>query len=170
MPNHVHLVAVPPAAASLAGILGPVHLRYAQHVNSSRKLSGRLWPGRYFSCPLDERHCMLAIRYVDRNPVRAGLVPKGRDYPWSSAAGHVGLRNDPLLSKRSEYLNPIEDWEERLNEVEDSQTLDDLRRLTRAGRPVGSDSFARQLEQVCGRILHSRGRGRPRKERGNERG
>ncbi len=66
--------------ASLAGALKPLHTRYAQHINRTRGVSGRLWQGRFFSCPLDEEHLWSAVRYVERNPVRAGLVERAEDY------------------------------------------------------------------------------------------
>jgi len=72
MTNHVHLVVIPRTAQSLAGALKPVHLRYAQHVNWARGLTGRLRQGRFFSCGLDDAHLLSAVRYVERNPVRAG--------------------------------------------------------------------------------------------------
>jgi putative transposase len=74
MPNHVHLVAIPNRADSLATVLKPVHLRLAQYVNWTHGMIGRRWQGRFFSCPLDDRHTATAVRYVELNPVRAGLV------------------------------------------------------------------------------------------------
>ena len=73
MTNHVHLVVVPRAEASLGAALKPVHMRYAQHVNWTQHIGGRLWQGRFFSCPLDEEHLWAAVRYVECNPVRAGM-------------------------------------------------------------------------------------------------
>ena len=74
MSNHVHLVVTPRDAQTLCRTLKPVHLRYAQHVNWTHRLCGRLWQGRFFSYPLDESHFWAAIPCVERNPVRAGLV------------------------------------------------------------------------------------------------
>jgi putative transposase len=79
-------------------VLKPLDLRYAQHLNWTQGTSGRLWQGRYFSCPLDEEHAWAAIRYVERNPVQARMVRRAENYAWSSAAAHCGMREDPVLS------------------------------------------------------------------------
>ena len=100
MTNHVHFVSVPARADSLARVFKPVDLRYAQHINWTQGISGRLWQGRFFSCPLDDEHLWAAIRYVERNPVRARLVRKPEDYPWSRAQAHCGMRGDPILWDR----------------------------------------------------------------------
>jgi len=163
MSNHVHLVVVPRKAASLAAALKPVHLRYAQHVNWTHDLAGRLWRGRFFSCPLDDRHCRAAIKYVERNPVRARLVRKAENYPWSSAAGHTGRREDPLLSRRPEIEAAIRDWSKWLQQRQPDAVIARIRQSTRTGRPLGDDSFVRRLEKLCGRILRPKPGGRPRK-------
>ena len=90
MTNHVHLVVVPETAESLAAALKPLHLRHAQELNHRLNISGILWQGRFHSTPLDERHFWAAVRYVERNPVRTGMVEHAWDYPWSSAAAHCG--------------------------------------------------------------------------------
>jgi putative transposase len=107
MTNHVHLVVVPRAEASLAAALKPVHMRYTQHVNRTQRLRGRLWQGRFFSCPLDDEHLWAAVRYVECNPVRAGLLERAEHYPWSSAAAHCGLRADPVLSDPCELTERL---------------------------------------------------------------
>src|SRR5438477_12199367 len=98
MANHVHLVAVPSAADGLERMLKPLHSRYAQRINRLRGWKGHVWQGRFFSSALDERHMWAAIRYVERNPVRAGLVQRAEEYAWSSAPAHAGLRADAILT------------------------------------------------------------------------
>jgi putative transposase len=117
MANHVHLVAVPRHTESLAGALKPVHLRYAQHVNGSQGLSGRLWQGRFYSCPMDDAHLYAAVRHVERNPVRAGIVTAAETYPWSSAAVHCGQRGEPFLADRFGMGEVIENWAAWLREA-----------------------------------------------------
>lgn len=90
MTNHVHLVLVPSTETGLQQVLKPLHMRYAQHVNRCRGWKGHVWQGRYFSSPLDESYTWAAIRYVERNPIRARMVRKAERYRWSSAAGHCG--------------------------------------------------------------------------------
>jgi putative transposase len=165
MGNHVHLVVVPETLTALAATLKPVHLRYAQHVNWTHNQTGRLWQGRFFSCPLDEAHCLAAIRYVERNPVRAGLVREAETYPFSSAAGHVGLRVDPVLTRNQEIEEAVGDWPGWLRGDEDNAILTGIRRQTRTGRPLGDPSFIDRLERTLRRILRPQPGGRPRKTR-----
>ncbi len=90
MTNHIHLVCIPERADTLASVFRPLDLRYTQHFNWSQRISGRLWQGRPFSCALDDAHLCAALRYVERNPVRARMVRKAEHYAWSSAAAHCG--------------------------------------------------------------------------------
>jgi putative transposase len=88
MTDHVHLVVVPKTSRSLSGALKPLHTRYTQHVNRRAAVSGRLWQGRFYSCPLDEQHVWTAVRYVERNPVRAGMVTKACGNRGASPFSH----------------------------------------------------------------------------------
>ncbi len=171
MTNHLHLVVVPAEAHTLASVLKPVHLRYAQYVNWTHGLSGRLWQGRYFSCAMDDAHTLAAIRYVERNPVRARIVRRAENYPWSSAAAHAGLRTDPLLSDitRLKTSAGVADWAEWLRETEESTLLDGLRLNTRTGRPLGTDEFVSRIERKIGRTLKPQPGGRPRTRQPKER-
>jgi putative transposase len=72
MQNHVHFIAIPREANSLAKTFNAAHMRYSQYFNKKLKQRGHLWQGRFYSCVLDESHLMLASRYIERNPVRAG--------------------------------------------------------------------------------------------------
>jgi len=170
MTNHVHLVCVPEKSHSLAGVFKPLNVRYTQHVNWTQTLSGRLWQGRFFSCPLDEGHLWAAIRYVERNPVRAGLVGRAEEYPWSSVASHCGLRTDILLSPLPDGgPGSSPEWSAWLGEGDDPRTLEQLRLNTRTGRPAGEKGFVAKLESLLSRALWPKPVGRPRKEQSNER-
>ena len=74
MSNHVHLILLPQETNSLALALKQTHGRYAAYWNATKRLSGHVWQGRFYSCPLDDAHLWIALRYVERNPVRAGLA------------------------------------------------------------------------------------------------
>jgi len=161
MPNHVHLIAVPAEDGSLAAVLKPVHLRYAQHVNRSQDCSGRVWQGRFYSCPLDAAHTAAAIRYVECNPVRAGLEPRAANYEWSSAAAHAGLRRDRVLAPGIDKWVSVDDWSGWLSEVEPEDLVSQLRLHTRTGRPLGEADFVQRLETESGRRLHALPVGRP---------
>ena len=161
MTNHVHLVAVPEREASLGETLRDAHTVYAMHFNGRTKLSGHVWQGRFYSCTLDDAHLWAAVRYAELNPVRAGMVARAEDYPWSSAAAHCGLRNDPVLTPGLPMLEAIPDWSAWLHaplEGDDS-TFQTLRRHTHSGRPCGSAAFVERLEQLIGRRLRPKPRG-----------
>ena len=161
MTNHVHLVATPRTEKSLSNALKPVHLRYTQHVNWTHGLSGRLWQGRFFSCALDDAHLLSAVRHVERNPVRAGLVARAEDYPWSSAPARCGLRRDHLLVDVPELASQAGDWSAWLRAEDESATVSALRLHTCTGRPLGSTAFLNLLENLLGRTVRPRKPGRP---------
>jgi putative transposase len=158
MGNHVHLVATPRDPLSIATTLKPVHLRYTQYVNRTEGLSGILWQGRPFSCPLDNRHFWAAVRYVERNPVRAGLTTRAEAYPWSSAAAHCLLRSNPILAPLPPHPD-IYNWSRWLEEPDDDRLTKVLRCFTRAGLPLGDDAFIAQLESSFHRPLRPQPRG-----------
>ena len=166
MTNHVHFVAVPDAADSLGRTLRDTHQAYASWLNRRLGESGHLWQGRFFSCVLDDAHLWAAVRYVERNAVRAGLVARAEDWPWSSAAAHCGLRGDPLLSP-VEMPWLVADWSAYLGE-EDEAEREAIRQQTRTGRPCGSGAFLDHLASTRGRILRPRKRGPKPRERHEE--
>ena len=129
----------------------------------TQNLTGRLWEGRFFSCPMDDAHLWAAVRYVERNPVRARIVRKAERYAWSSAAGRCGLRTDPLLSDPCGLAKRIADWSAWLREPEDEALVEAVRRNTLTGRPAGSEGFIASLERLVGRVLRPKKGGRPRK-------
>ena len=167
MTNHVHLVAVPDTADSLARTLGRVHCEYALAVNCTGGRSGHLWQNRYYSCPLDQAHLMSALRYADLNPVRAGLAPSAWDWPWSSARAHalVAVHDEVLDCRWTGYIGGWDwaDWKEGLAIGMPRGDVDMVRRATHTGEPLGSRGFISQLELQAGRRLRVLGRGRPRK-------
>jgi putative transposase len=89
MSNHVHFGAVPEKPDSLAKAFGRTHNDYARWLHVRQGRGGHLWQNRFFSCRLDAGHCWAALRYVEHNPVRAGLTSAADDWPWSSARAHV---------------------------------------------------------------------------------
>lgn len=112
---------------------------------------GYLWQGRFYSVPLDEQYLFACMRYVEMNPVRAGLVNRAEDYPWSSAKAHVFRTPDRVLSFC--YLEKvIKNWARYLTGVVEDENAR-IRTHTRTGRVLGSEEFINQLEQRTGRIL-----------------
>lgn len=167
MRNHIHLVAVPSTVDGLQGVLKPLHMRYAQRLNRQRGWKGHVWQGRYFSSPLDDEYTWAAIRYVERNPVRARLVRKAENYPWSSAATHCHLRKDEVVSSTASWWKQFEeigDWSRWLAEGDEPEELMVLRRNIDKGLPCGTTRFLKKLEQKLGRLIQFRPLGRPKKQ------
>jgi putative transposase len=104
------------------------------------------------------------MRYVERNPVRAGLASDAADYKWSSAAFHLGVRNDKLIRSITVWGLSVKDWAEELKLPEDEETVELIRARTKSGYPCGSPEFIEWLSQKLGRPIILRKRGRPRKE------
>lgn len=155
MTNHVHLIAVPKTKESLAKAVGEAHRRYTSMINLRENWKGYLWQGRFISYPLDEKYLYAAVRYVEQNPVRAGLVEKAEDYRWSSAKAHVMGEYDSLLSTNY-LLSEIKDWAAYLREENTEAEKKLLRLHARTGRPLGDEKFIAQLEALTGRILKRR--------------
>ncbi|MCX7015468.1 MAG: transposase [Candidatus Sumerlaeota bacterium] len=171
MSNHVHLIGVPEGENSLARGVGLAHRRYAVWLNRREGWAGHLWANRYFSTPLDDAHHREAIRYVERNPVRAGLATRAEDYPWSSARAHCGGPPEAALAANQPYGDwGIEDWSDWLSQPEDAECLAALRRYTASGRPCGDAGFVDRLEALTGRVLRPGKRGRKRKHEANDAG
>jgi putative transposase len=165
MPNHIHLIAVPDTETGLARMLQSTHADYAQAWNKAEARTGHLWQGRYLSCPIERGHLALAIRYVEMNPVRAGLAAKAWEFGWSSAAARVDGVFDPLIGDPWTYLPAwnAERWKSVLAAPQDHRQYDALRRATVRGLPLGTPEFVRDLEQRSGRRLQAGRPGRPRK-------
>jgi putative transposase len=164
MTNHIHLIAIPAMAVTLEKVFRPLDMRYTQHFNNRVRSCGRLWQGRFQSCPMDEDHMWAAIRYVERNPVRAEMVARAEDYQWSSASHRCGLLVDPVLSALPHPFPPgAEDWSKWLAYPEDDFTIDKIRLHTRTGRPYANEAFSADLERLLGRTLRALPIGRPRK-------
>ncbi len=161
MTNHIHLLVVPHNADSLRRGVGLAHQRFAAAVNAHHGWTGHLWANRYYSTVLDETHLWRAVKYVELNPVRAGLVARAEDYPWSSARAHARLvPPDPLLTGDDPFPGPITDWAAWLAEGLDDATCHRLRTATYTGRPCGSLQFIARLEAQLARTLLPQKRGR----------
>jgi len=156
MRDHVHLVAVPRRARSLARLFRSVHRLYVRRVNRARGRTGGLWQSRFASCPLDSKYMWAAVRHVETNPVRAGAVTRAERYPWSSARGHCGRRDDPIIGGSLNRGRPSGEWAAWLRRPEDPEVLRILRVRARTGRPAGSPEFMADLERRLGRSLAPR--------------
>ena len=164
MPNHVHLIVVPESEDGLRRAIGEAHRRYTRRVNFREGWRGHLWQGRFGSFVMDEPYLLACARYVERNPVRAGLCARAVDYPWSSAAAHVTGKDDRLVKVRP-LLELEPRWARHLSADPDEETIRQLRRHEGTGRPAGSARFLQRLERIVGRVLRPRKAGRKKKDR-----
>lgn len=99
MPNHVHLLVTPPETGAVGKLMQKLGRRYVGWFNLRHGRTGTLWEGRYKSCLVDtDAYLLQCVRYIDLNPVRAGLTDDPVGYRWSSCAALCGFRTDPLLT------------------------------------------------------------------------
>jgi len=163
MSNHVHLIAIPCKEDSLAQSLKQTHGRYATYWNVAHGSSGHVWQGRFYSCPLDAAHLWIALRYSERNPVRAGLVKEPQEWKWSSAAVHCGRKEAEGLLDMELWRKrwTVSEWRKYLAAGESEGDVAELRQCTHTGRPLGSPEFIAAVEQSTQRQLVPRKGGRP---------
>jgi putative transposase len=162
MPNHIHLVGVPHDSDSLRYAIGKAHRQYTLQVNERMGWRGCLWQGRFYSCPMDERHTIATARYIEQNPVRAGLVEAAWQWPWSSAKAHVS-RTEDTLANIWPLLEMIGDWGEFL--LQDTPEAGLIRKHSSTGRPLGDARFIQRCERITGRDLTMRKPGPPPRQR-----
>jgi putative transposase len=157
MPNHVHLIAVPESEESLRRAIGEAHRRYSRMINFRKNWRGHLWQGRFASFPMDESYLLSAARYVEMNPVTAGLVQDAAEWAWSSAGAHLAGSDNELVTV-APLLEMAGDWRIFLKGAGEEEQVNELRKHERTGRPLGSVSFIEQLETTLDRPLK---RGKP---------
>ncbi len=160
MPNHVHLILAPSHQDGLRAALGETHRRYTRHINFREGWRGHLWQERFHSFVMDEDHLLACARYVELNPVRAGLVKRPEDWQWSSARSHLGIADDGLTA-RQPLGALVTDWRGFLDGGLDETMLETIRGHARTGRPLGAERFLDRLERTLGRSLRPRPPGRP---------
>lgn len=160
MPNHIHLILCPSEPDGLRAAVAETHRRYTNRINKREEWGGHLWQDRFRSFVMDERHLIACARYVELNPVRAGLVARAGDWPWSSARAHLAGRGDGLVDP-APLLDLVEDWQGFLAEGMADGEADMLRRYAMNGAPAVAAAALEQLEARFERSLRVRPRGRP---------
>lgn len=152
MPNHVHFVLVPTDRDGLRSALGEAHRRYTRYINFRERWRGHLWQERFHSFPMDEAHLWMAIRYIELNPVKAGLVDSPAEWRWSSAAAHLEGRAEPLVDLAA-TSDITDDWSSYLESGLPNADSALVEQHLRTGRPLGDDRFIDKAEQALGRSL-----------------
>lgn len=152
MPNHVHLILVPSDEDGLRKALAETHRQYTKEINRREGWSGYLWQGRFQSYPMDEAHLLRAIRYIELNPVRAGLVVTPDLYPWSSAILHINRQENSLINIIP-VTSLVDDYQGYLADGIDDKLFDQLEYHLSTGRPFGDPVFLARVEEITGRSL-----------------
>ena len=179
MTNHIHLLATPANEHSISKVFQSVGRKYVQYFNFTYRRSGTLWEGRYRSTVVDsEQYLLTLMRYIELNPVRAGMVVHPRDYPWSSYRFNADDEKGPnsgWLVPHQEYLRLGRRNEDRQSAYRQlfraaiaKDELQVIRESTHKGWALGGERFKTQIEALSGRQATSKGVGRPRKERKEE--
>lgn len=153
MPNHIHLIVVPETKDGLNLAIGEAHRRYTRRINFREGWRGHLWQGRFSSFIMEEKYLLSCTRYVELNPVRAGLVKKAEDWPWGSAGPHVRGKDGILVKTKplQEIVN--KPWKKFLDFDVQAQEIELLRKHERTGRPLGADAFIEKMEFLLNRKL-----------------
>ncbi len=171
MTNHVHLLVTPKDAAAISRMMQSVGQRYVPYVNHEYGRSGTLWEGRFKASLVQAQSYLLACyRYIEFNPVRAGMVAAPGDYPWSSyRCNALGERN-PLIATHPDYRALGDSATERQAAYRDLFTahldpilLEQMHACLQTGTPFGNDRFREQIERTLGCDLGYARRGRPRR-------
>ena len=158
MPNHVHPILNPARADGLGRAIGETHRRYTNFINARGRWTGHLFQSRFSSVAMDEDHLMTAVRYVSLNPVRARLVAKAQDWPWSSVRAHLAGQDDGLVTVR-----PVLDRAPNVGEWLAGGETEDyaaLRACEGTGRPLCAPAMVVELERILGRPIARRAAGR----------
>lgn len=164
MSNHVHFIAVPKKENSLAKVFNTAHMKYSHYFNKKLKAAGHLWQGRFYSCVLDDGYLAVCAKYIERNPVRAKIVKYPWQWKWSSAGEHTGSAGNSII-KLADLFQAIDvklcDWKGHISHSENKVEVDELRKHTLTGRPLGETEFIKKLEKLFDRRLIALPRGRP---------
>jgi putative transposase len=171
MTNHVHLLVTPQQNESIAKMLQSVGRRYVQHFNRAYQRSGTLWEGRYKATLIDsEAYLLTCYRYIELNPVRAGMVLQPGEYPWSSYRCHTEGVVNGLITDHSLYfaLGMTPDarriaYRQLLNGDLSMTELDSIREATNKAWVLGSDRFKEEISALADRRVKALPKGRPRK-------
>jgi putative transposase len=148
MPNHIHLLVRPSEVEALPKMMQGITLCYSKHFNGENGDS-YLWT---------------VSKYIENNPVRAGIVKRPEDYPYSSANAHLLGRKDPLLKEPLFDKSELTEYRRFIRLEEDKKITEEIRKQTRLGKPLGDGGFLNTLSERLGRSLSFRPQGRPRKK------
>ena len=171
MTNHVHLLVTPEGDRSLPLMMQAMGRSYVQRLNARYNRTGTLWEGRYKASPVQsEEYLLTCQRYIELNPVRAGLVAAPGDYPYSSYSHHALGKADPRLTPHALYIGLDSDpatrqkaYRSLFRTALSDEQLKQIRDNTNACTLIGNDRFKEQIATMLGRAVPTGKRGRPKK-------
>ena len=174
MTNHVHLLVTPRRPEAISLVMRDVGRRYVQYINYTYRRSGTLWEGRFKSILVDaQRYFFTCCRYIELNPVRAGIVTRPEEYRWSSHCHYALGREDHLVTAHEEYQALGNDetarrqaYRELFSGHLDEKVLTEIRGAVDRGWPLGSERFKDEIEAALQRAARPPRRGRPSRRMG----
>ena len=174
MDNHVHLILVPQTADGLRAALAEAHRRYTRRINFREGWRGHLFQARFASYPMDAAHLMAAVRYVENNPVAAGMASRAGDWPWSSARSHIDCArtaDDPLTDVAA-LGQHVPNWramlEIGLEAMDETASIAAIEARLRTGQPLASPQWIAMAERRINRKLAPSKRGPKPKAAGDD--
>jgi putative transposase len=172
MTNHVHLLVSPSIVGQIASLMQSLGRRYVSYINIRHHRTGTLWEGRYKACLVDtETYLLRCYRYIEMNPVRAGMVNRADECPWSSHAFNASAAPNPLLRPHPSYLLLANDAVERCRRYRElfeqsaaTDELDAIRLHLQRQHALGSERFRAAIEAQLSRRAGPAKIGRPKKQ------
>jgi len=165
MANHIHLLGTPSEVEALPKMMQGITLCYSKYFNEENGRTGRLWECTSHSAVVDgDTYLWTVSKYIEKNPVRAGIVKRPKDYPYSSAKAHILGRKDSLLKKGLFDKSELNEYGEFIRSQEDKKVMEEIRKQTRLGKPLGDGGFLNTLAERLGRSLSFKPKGKPRKK------
>lgn len=170
MTNHVHFLCTPQATAAISLMMQSLGRRYVQYFNRRYQRTGTLWEGRFKSSLVQSEVYLLELyRYIELNPVRAGMVADPADYQWSSYQSNALGKETHLLNFHPLYLSLGETTQQRQTRYRalfkkkvEGKLLEDIRKAANKGLVLGNNRFIDEVEALTGQTLHAKKKGRPR--------
>jgi putative transposase len=171
MTNHVHLLITPHTEQSLAKAMQMVGRYYVQYFNYCYKRTGTLWEGRYKATLIDsETYLLTCMRYIELNPVRAGMVTHPSEYPWSSYRYNALGQHDELVIPHLEYRRLGKTDKEReaayrqlFKQRIPNDSLTEIREATNKAWVLGNDRFKQRIQKKLDRRVEPKAKGGDRK-------
>jgi putative transposase len=162
MPNHFHAVVWPHADGDLGRWMQRLLTAHVRRYHAHYKTSGHVWQGRFKAFPIEgDDHLLVVLRYIERNALRAGLVARAEDWPWSSLRERTQVPADGFV-----HSGPVrlpEGWVQWVNEPETDGELERLRASVNRAVPYGSETWIERIAPLLGLEFTLRPRGRPRR-------